>query len=209
MESFYYKPVLFRVQERFLSIAGLWIPTYYSKKKLFLICYTFFLIFYVEIIFNISEYIIFPSIYKDVDKLIEHVGMLLQHLVGSVKVFNHLYHLKKIQSIMHRLDDDEFKYESLDDFKPNDILKKYITIGNYFTVIWFMVGNGVPLSKIVPKINDIFGTNHLNNDTIVCSDLLPYYSWFPFDIDTVLSCRIAYIIQLFPMIIYGWQISST
>lgn len=207
MSKFYYKPNLFAYQVKLLTFSGLWLPTYKTKRSFIYLAHILFFLIYTEIFYNFSEYIILKDINKNADELIEHVGMLLQHLVGSVKVFRHLFKLRQIQSIMSRLEDDQFDYDSYKDFKPDDIKLKYKIYSKRMSITWFLMVNCVPLSKILPAIVPIVFKSH-KNENLDCNELLPYYSWFPFNINTEKNCMLAYFIQDWPMLIYGWHIAS-
>lgn len=196
---------MFSFQVKLLTFSGMWLPIHESKNKRFYLYHIIFFVIYTEIYYNLSEYIVLKDIYKNLDEAIEHIGMLIQHLVGSVKIFLHLYKIRQIQSIMLRLEDDEFKYESYKDFKPDVIKQEYKSFSNRISMMWWTLVNCVPLSKILPAIIPIvFNWRQDYN----CSDLLPYYSWFPFDISTQISCFWAYFIQIWPMMIYAWHIAS-
>lgn len=204
-----YAPKYFSFHVKLLKISGMWIPPdgkIYEKR--FYLIYIIFVTLYAEIWYNTTEYIkLLFETSDNFEDIVTEVGMLISHALGSIKLFNYLHKMNKIQSMLYELENGHKIYECFNDFNPEAVLKKCQITTTRLSFVFFMYINWVPLSKIIIAAPKIILYQTTRNETLHCDGLLPYFSWFPFDINTYQTCNIAFIIQTIPMMFYAWQIA--
>lgn len=210
MFDFKYKPNLFALQAKIAKFSALWLPVDGSRRQQqFYLAYVCIVTFYTEVIYTLTEYIKLRDTSKDFDRLMDHVGMMITHTLGFIKIFNDLYNMRRIQRIMRLYESDEFHYDSIGDFNPAKTLEVFKRFNNRVTTIWFIMVNSVPVSKIIPAMfRVLMQTEPYVNGTLNCDNVLPYNSWIPFNTDSYQSCTVALLTQMVPIMYYAWQIAA-
>lgn len=205
-----YMENLFSVNKVLLDTGGLIFKNKSSTrlKKNLILCYSCFCIIYCQIIYTPAECFMFTHTHKNKDKFIEHVGMVLTHTLGTMKVLLWYYKNDVITGILNTLQSDEFLYESYKKFNPSEIARRIKRISDTINLVFFVLASLVPTFKLMPSVVELYNTENSEfiNGSAICKDLLPYYSWIPFPSSTKISCAFAMVFQYIPMTIYAFQI---
>lgn len=201
----------FSVNKILLNIGGL-----LFKKKNYntnfktrsLLFYSCFLVFYCQCIYTPAEFFMLTQTYKNLKTFMEHIGIIITHPLGMMKIFLWYYKHEIITGMLDTIQSNEFLYENCNDFNPGEIARKIKRTSDKINLVFFTFGIFVPTSKIIPSVLQLYHTKPTEfvNGTVTCLDFLPYFSWIPFATDTKSSCGYGMLFQFIPMTIYSLQI---
>lgn len=80
---------------------------------------------------------------------------------------------------------------------------------NYICIMFFWIGTLVPVSKQFDSLlKFIHEGDMVDAGNYTCQDMLPYFSYFPFYIETTRRCQLAFLLQTIPMIWYVYSVIS-
>ncbi|XP_019870447.2 odorant receptor 4-like isoform X2 [Aethina tumida] len=189
-----------------LKLFGIWVPNNLSnfKEKL----YHFYMCTFLGIawLYFISEIIIIKDTHKSLFDLISNIGLLITHVVGVIKFSTLFFRRKKIEEMMQILQSNRFKYESVGDFKPSDMFNESKEISSKHTWCLFVVYGLVGISAHFSGLINMGGIS--SDEVINCSDYVAYYSYFPFNMDSIGKCHILFFLMDVPLIIFALYIAA-
>lgn len=201
----------FSLNHFMLKLGGMWFPTDHSNRvsKICFLAYDFMCIFICQIYYTPTELYKLKDTYKSPIILVEHVGMLLTHLLALAKLTVWFTQHERAMEILKGLGGDEFVYEAHGTFQPTKIMRK-LKRGSFILNIMFITAAlGVPATKEIASAIDLY---HVDTESfginISCSKLLPYYSLIPFSTSSKTSCANAILFQAVPMFLCGFQITG-
>lgn len=188
-----------------LKCAGLWAPDSCSLKiKILYSLYAVFVFLFVNLYFTTTEFISLFDTYKNPYNMIKNINFALTHMMGAAKCVFWFYRGDKLKQLMNILEDSKYKYEDMDDFRPNEILYKYKRKGIVFTVSFFLLAHMTLSSSYIPPIISAVTFDIHGNKTF--TPKLPYFSWIPFNYDTPRRFLLALAYQAGPMFSYAYSI---
>ncbi|CAH0559575.1 unnamed protein product [Brassicogethes aeneus] len=177
-----------------LKIAGLWLPenkTWYVQLIYKIYALTIFISIYC--FFVMTQFISLLDTYSDLNDLIKNLSFCLTDLLTSGKVVFWYFNIRKLQSIIQRLDDDLLKYERCEDFDPEEVFYNYKMIGVKATGTFMGLGILTYFASVVPPILSALKVLITNGEFE--PQPLIYYAWTPFNYDTPKMYLIAIIYQ--------------
>ncbi|CAH0559635.1 unnamed protein product [Brassicogethes aeneus] len=183
-----------------LKIAGLWLPenkTWYIQLIYKIYALTIFISIYC--FFVMTEFISLLDTYSDLNDLIKNLSFCLTDLLTTGKVVFWYFNIRKLQSIIRRLEEDQLKYERCEGFDPEEIFYSYKIFGVKATGTFLGLGVLTFSGLFVPPILSTLKVL-LTNDEFK-PPLLPNSSWIPFNYDTPKMYLIALIYQAISMIL--------
>lgn len=126
----------FHVNEIILLISGLKLPEKGVNliRKCFYYTYAFSL-YGTSVLFFVLEILKLEDTVKDSTKFFSHIGLLFTHLVGILKACLLLFRSRRIRKLMDLLQDETFRYETLEEFRPGLMLRKAKRISSNVSVV--------------------------------------------------------------------------
>ncbi|CAH0554506.1 unnamed protein product [Brassicogethes aeneus] len=183
-----------------LKVAGLWSPD--SKNRRIQIIYKMYSIFVfisVYCFYVISEFIALLYTYKNLNDFTKNLGIALTSFMATEKIIFWHVNKNKIQVIVKRLEEDQFKYDECEEFHPKNIFFDYKVSGLKITVSFLVFGYLTLFfafsGPIVVTVVNIIKTN--SSEDFLQPNFLPYYSWTPYKYDTPKMYLVALILQGF------------
>ncbi|CAH0559636.1 unnamed protein product [Brassicogethes aeneus] len=146
-----------------------------------------------------TEFISLLDTYSDLNDLIKNLSFCLTDLLTTGKVVFWYFNIRKLQSIIRRLEEDQLKYERCEGFDPEEIFYSYKIFGVKATGTFLGLGVLTFSGLFVPPILSTLKVL-LTNDEFK-PPLLPNSSWIPFNYDTPKMYLIALIYQAISMIL--------
>lgn len=201
----------FKANRLVLQFGGMWVPEKAQNYTLWLafVCYNIFCILYCEILFFPSEVAKLQQTYVNLDQIVEHVGVLITHLMGTSKVITFYWKRAKLQELMHFLEGREFCYENYNEYVPGFIFEKGKVLSSRVTYSFFITVTLVPTSHCISAAFEYYKpAAEFGAGNVTCDNILPYFSFIPFSRETPATCMLAIFYQSIPITVYAWQIAG-
>ncbi|KAJ8985435.1 hypothetical protein NQ317_017067 [Molorchus minor] len=189
-------------------LCGIWLKRDGSLLQQTLCWLYIFLFFGTAACFFICELIILGETFNEIQKFISHIGLLLTHVVGILKCLVLVCQRNRIQNIMGKLQDENYRYSSVDTFQPSLLLKRGKRISIVFSILIFILYTFVGVSAHISSqitINSVVKSGHHQNAT--CYNFMPYYFFIPFTSNTESQCGYALFFMDISMDIFAWIIA--
>lgn len=199
----------FDVNITILKFAGIWIPenTVNKRTKLWYILYNSLWITYSVIIYTPSEFIILKTSLRDFNDFIKNINMSMTHLLAIIKILIWFTKRNEIINMIRTLKNASSMYESTNDYRPIDIIKKDKIEANRYTKTFLLFASFVSISSLINTLlnmmftnpsSDVIIFNNITNETIY-NYKLSYFSYIPWNYkkSTVIYI-ITLIYQFFP-----------
>lgn len=193
------------------KMGGLYHPEKTDRwyAKIFWWLFNISMIVLLHCLYQPAEFAMIPYTMRDLNLLVEHVGMIATHMMGVIKYYIIFYNYKKLRGVIDILDREEFKYEDSGDYKPGETMAQCRKYSNYICIMFFWIGTLVPVSKQFDSLlKFIHEGDMVDAGNYTCQDMLPYFSYFPFYIETTRRCQLAFLLQTIPMIWYVYSVIS-
>ncbi|KAJ8948922.1 hypothetical protein NQ314_008324 [Rhamnusium bicolor] len=210
LENTSYPANFFRTNEIIHHIAGLWL---YNPEDVSIIrkCVQYFwtfMVYSVAVSFLILEFMIFSETVKDFNKFFSHIGLFFCHCLGILKVGILVLQHGKLTKIIETLQDKNYQYESLGDFKPGQILSDAKKVSNRFSIMLFTIYSSLGISAHIScevMINSEVNGHYFEGNT-TCYDFMPFFFVIPFSADTKEKCEFTFIYMDYSICTYAYFI---
>ncbi|KAG5894054.1 hypothetical protein JTB14_003918 [Gonioctena quinquepunctata] len=131
---------------------------------------------------------------KKVSKLASHLGILLTNSGGFVKLFILAFRYGKLKEMMKDLQDDQYKYVSLGESRPGDVIAKEQKVNSLISyLLLFMYSISAFFADISNQINLNLGLkgNTFEHTNKTCNDFLSFNYYIPFPTEYKWQCSLA------------------
>ncbi|XP_017787302.1 PREDICTED: odorant receptor 42a-like [Nicrophorus vespilloides] len=91
----------------------------------------------------------------DLNTFIDHAGMLLIHMAGSLKIYMMITKRNMLKRIMKTLQSEDFQYEDYEDFQPGNIIAQHSKQSELMCKMFLFLGAMVPISNQEPLFSSI------------------------------------------------------
>uniref|UniRef100_A0A6P7FWH3 Odorant receptor n=2 Tax=Diabrotica virgifera virgifera TaxID=50390 RepID=A0A6P7FWH3_DIAVI len=189
-----YAENFFKANDVVKYVAGLGRP---GKNINFLLRFVYYLyvffIYFIGFAFVVYEYMIFNEMLNNISKLLSYIGMCLTHTLGMIKLSIYVFFQRRVNKIRNNLQDDRFKYTSLNENGPSALYAAEMKISSTVAFLTLSMYGGVGASAHVSTVmaidKETEGNDFIGNTT--CYDVLPYYFVIPFPAETKGMCMLA------------------
>ncbi|KAJ8914196.1 hypothetical protein NQ315_015969 [Exocentrus adspersus] len=208
-----YPTNFFYINEIILVISGLRFPNknVHALKRILYCLYSFSL-YGTALTFFVLEVLKLSDTVKDPAKFFSHIGLLFTHIVGILKACLLYFGRSRIENVMEALQNQNFHYESFEQFLPALKLHKSkrrsagVTILVCFLFWYSMAGLSAFASAWTSITMNVKGQHFEGN--VTCYDFLPFYFQIPFPTETKSQCEHAFTFMVVALCAFAWYIAS-
>lgn len=169
-----------------LKIAGYWLP---KNMPMSSAAFATFMVCFTMILYTCSEIVYLISVFGQLEEMANGLFLLLTHLAQIIKIVIFISKKQKIYCLLNNIQEDIFKPRNEHQLRH---AMNTINAANYVAQIFiFLVIVTVSLWSLIPLLEE---TN---------TRKLPLRMWFPFDDQKSPLYEIAYVYQIFTVMLCG------
>lgn len=193
-----YKPNFFHINYIFLKFCGVWPPDNDTtlKYKIYKIYQSAVLL--ILVVFGTYSFSkgIMDSV-SDLTTLIEISNIGATIFLTEIKIVFWLKCSRHLKNIMNTLENNEFRYEKIDSFDPETIIRDTRRTGQIYTVVLFAFGElTIAFGYItVSSLSFWYYLNGRSISNVSIFQTFPYPLHMPFESDTAIKYFLACILQ--------------